>query len=71
MHAAGVEYVIWVFRLGNNDSITPQYRCDAIVGKLTGLDMVIDGHSHELYNRTVTDRAGRRLSIAQTNKKLE
>ena len=67
---AGANYVILVSHLGNNDSITPQYRCDAIVGKLTGLDMVIDGHSHELYNRTVTDGAGKLLPVAQANTKL-
>ena len=71
VRVAGADYVILVSHLGNNDSITPQYRCDAIVGKLTGLNMVIDGHSHELYNRTVTDRAGRQLPIAQANTKLD
>jgi 2',3'-cyclic-nucleotide 2'-phosphodiesterase (5'-nucleotidase family) len=71
VRVAGADYVILVSHLGNDDSITPQYRCDAIVGKLTGLDMVIDGHSHELYNRTVTDRAGRQLPIAQANTKLD
>ena len=71
VRVAGADYVILVSHLGNNDSITPQYRCDAIVGKLTGLDMVIDSHSHELYNRTVTDRTGRQLPIAQANTKLD
>ena len=71
VRVAGADYVILVSHLGNNDSITPQYRCDAIVGKLTGLNMVSDGHSHELYNRTVTDRAGRQLPIAQANTKLD
>ena len=71
VRVAGADYVILVSHLGNNDSITPQYRCDAIVGKLTGLDMVIDSHSHERYNRTVTDRAGRQLPIAQANTKLD
>jgi len=69
--AAGADCVILVSHLGNNDSITPHYRCDAIVGRLTGLDMVIDGHSHELYNRTVTDGAGRQLPIAQAHTKLD
>lgn len=71
VRVAGADHVILVSHLGNNDSITPQYRCDAIVGKLTGLDMAIDSHSHELYNRTVTDSAGRQLPIAQANTKLD
>ena len=69
--AAGADHVILVSHLGNNDAVTPRYKCDAIVGRLTGLDMVIDGHSHELYNRTVTDGAGRQLPIAQAKTKLD
>ena len=67
----GADYVILVSHLGNNDSITETFRCDPIVGKLSGLDMVIDAHSHELYNRTVKDRTGKEIPIAQAGKKLE
>ena len=67
---AGADYVILVSHLGNNDSITAQFRCDWIVGKLTGLDMVIDAHSHETYNRTVTDKDNRQIPIAQTGTNL-
>lgn len=66
----GVDYVIFVSHLGNNDSITAQFRTDHIVEKLSGLDMIIDGHSHEIYNRTVKDRTGRELPIAQAGTKL-
>jgi 2',3'-cyclic-nucleotide 2'-phosphodiesterase (5'-nucleotidase family) len=66
----GADYVILVSHLGNNDSITETFRCDAIVGKLSGLDMVIDAHSHEVYNRTVKDRTGKEIPIAQAGKKL-
>ena len=65
------DYVILVSHLGNNDTITETFRCDPIVGKLSGLDMVIDAHSHELYNRTVKDRTGKEIPIAQAGKKLE
>ena len=34
---AGADYVILVSHLGNNDSITEQFRTDAVVGKLRGL----------------------------------
>lgn len=52
---AGADYVILVSHLGNNDSITEQFRTDAVVGKLRGLDLIIDGHSHETYNRIAGD----------------
>lgn len=67
----GADYVILVSHLGNNDTITETFRCDPIVEKLSGLDMVIDAHSHEVYNRTVKDRTGKELPIAQVGKKLE
>lgn len=66
----GADYVILVSHLGNNDSITAQFRCDPIVQKLSGLDMIIDGHSHEIYNRTVKDRTGKEIPIAQAGTKL-
>lgn len=68
---AGADYVILVSHLGNNDSITAQFRCDWIVGKLSGLDMVIDAHSHETYNRTVADKENRQIPIAQTGTNMK
>ena len=68
---AGADYVILVSHLGNNDSITEQFRTDAVVGKLRGLDLIIDGHSHETYNRTVTDGENRQVPIAQTGSNMK
>ena len=68
---AGADYVILVSHLGNGDDMTPRFRCDAVVGKLTGLDLVIDGHSHETYNRTVTDGENRQVPIAQTGSNMK
>jgi len=68
---AGADYVILVSHLGSNDVVTERFRCDVVVGKLTGLDMVIDGHSHETFNRTVTDKDHRQIPIAQTGMNLK
>ena len=67
----GADYVILVSHLGNNDSITAQFRCDPIAHKLSGLDMIIDAHSHEIYNRTVKDRTGKEIPIAQAGTKMQ
>ena len=66
----GADIVIFVSHLGNNDSITEQFRCDRIVKKLSGLDMIIDAHSHETYNRTAVDKEGKKIPIAQAGTKL-
>ena len=68
---AGADYVILVSHLGNNDSITEQFRTDAVAKKLIGLDMIIDGHSHETYNRTVTCKDHRQIPIAQTGSNMK
>ena len=67
----GADYVIQVSHLGNNDTITEQFRSEAILEKLTGLDAVIDGHSHEIYNRTAADKEGRQVPFAQAGTKMQ
>ena len=69
--AHGVDYVILVSHLGNNDAVTPVFRCDAVVSQLTGLDMVIDGHSHEIYNIMMTLKDGKKIPAAQTGTQFE
>ncbi len=63
---AGADYVILVSHLGSYDSITEQFRSDAVVGRLTGLDLVIDGHAHQTFSHTVTDGEGRQIPMAET-----
>ena len=67
----GADYVILVSHLGDNDSVTAQFRCHAVVSQLTGLDMVIDGHSHEIYSKTMTLKDGRTIPAAQTGTKFQ
>ena len=70
-HQAGADYVILVSHLGNSDDITERFRTDVVVGKLSGLDLVIDGHSHQTYNRTVADAENRQIPIAQTGSNMK
>ena len=66
----GADYVILVAHLGSSASNTAIYSSNAIVGKLTGLDVVIDGHSHETYETSIPDKDGKPVPIAQTGTKL-
>ena len=68
---AGADCVILVSHLGSNNSISAQFRSDAVVGRLTGLDLVIDGHAHETFSRTVTDGEGRQIPVAETGTGLK
>ena len=66
----GADYVILVAHLGSNENNESIYTSNAVVGKLSGIDAVIDGHSHEAYNTKIPDKQGKMVPIAQTGTKL-
>jgi len=63
--------VIMIAHLGSDTNAPSIYSSNAVVGKLTGLDMVIDGHTHEVYNTQIPDKEGRMIPIAQAGEKLK
>ena len=68
--AGGADQVILVSHLGSDRDATGVFGCNTVAGKLQGVDMIIDGHSHERFSRTVTDRTGRQIPVAQTGSNL-
>ena len=67
---AGADYVILVGHLGNA-GITERWSSAAIVANTTGIDAVIDGHSHETVpSATVSNKNGEAIPITQTGTKL-
>ena len=68
---SGADYVILVAHLGESEDDSSIFTSDRIVGLLTGIDMVIDGHSHQIYNKTIPDKTGNMIPIAQTGTKLQ
>ena len=71
VRASGADYVILMAHLGMDKDAPSIYSSNAVVGKLTGLDMVIDAHTHEIYNTQIPDREGRMIPIAQAGEKLK
>lgn len=67
--AQGADYVVAIGHLGNT-GITPAYTSEAVISHTTGIDVFIDGHSHETYERTVSNAAGEKVILAQTGTKL-
>ncbi len=67
----GADIVILITHLGSDMKGDSIYSSNAIVGKLTGVDMVIDGHTHEVYNTTIPDKEGKPIPIAQAGEKLK
>lgn len=71
VRANGADYVILIAHLGSDTKDPSIYSSNAVVRKLTGLDMVIDGHTHEVYNTLIPDREGRMIPVAQAGEKLK
>ena len=65
----GADYVVAVGHLGNG-GITPAYTSEAVISHTTGIDVFIDGHSHEACERTVANASGEDVLLAQTGTKL-
>lgn len=59
----GADFVILIGHLGNTDDPLGSAR---LISRLKGLDAVIDGHSHEVYNIAVPDADGREIPLVQT-----
>ena len=67
--AQGADYVVAVGHLGN-EGITPEYSSEAVISHTDGIDVFIDGHSHETCERSVKNAAGENVLLAQTGTKL-
>lgn len=66
---AGADYVVLLAHLGQTN-VNNRWRSDVLASKLSGIDVIIDGHSHEEYVQTVTDATGRSVIITQTGTQL-
>ena len=67
--ADGADYVVALGHLGNEGS-TDVWTSKAVIANTDGIDVFIDGHSHETYNETVTNAEGEEVLLAQTGTKL-
>ena len=63
--AGGADYVVAVGHLGN-EGISAQWSSQAVIAHTTGIDVFLDGHSHEQYERTLPNREGKDVVLAQT-----
>ena len=68
---AGANYVILVGHLGEN-GVTDRWSSDSIVKNTSGIDAVIDGHSHETVpGNLVQNKDGNYVPVTQTGTKLK
>ena len=67
--AEGAQYVFLVGHLGTNGAISV-WSSGAVAAHTTGINAIIDGHSHEQYTRVDKNKNGEDVIIAQTGTKL-
>ncbi len=67
--ADGADYVVALAHLGI-EGTTEYWTSEAVVANTTGIDAMIDGHSHEAFTKSVANKDGRKISLTQTGTKL-
>lgn len=67
--AEGADYVAAIAHLGEEGSTTA-WRSDAVIANTTGIDMMLDAHSHEQYSQRVKNKDGNEVPLLQTGTKL-
>ena len=67
--AEGADYVVALAHLGM-EGTTSQWTSSAVIANTTGIDVVIDGHSHEAYQQEVSNKAGEPVALVQTGTQL-
>lgn len=65
----GADYVVAMGHLGDNGS-TEEWKAQTVIANTTGIDVFIDGHSHEQIEKTVANKDGKDVVWAQTGTKL-
>ncbi|MBE5989458.1 MAG: bifunctional metallophosphatase/5'-nucleotidase [Paenibacillaceae bacterium] len=66
----GAQYVILVGHLGENGT-TDRWTSDSVIKNTTGIDALIDGHSHEEYSKNIKNKDGKDVLLTQTGTKLK
>lgn len=62
-------YVILLAHFGLNG--TEDYTSDILLKNLEGVDAVLDGHTHLIYNTTMKDKNNKNIPITQTGTKIQ
>ncbi len=65
----GADYVVALAHLGQK-GVTPRWTSASVVANTSGIDVMIDGHSHEEYVQTLANKDGEPVLVTQTGTQL-
>ena len=64
-----VDYIVALAHLGMDDE--DEYSSDSLLANTDGIDILIDGHTHDSYNTTLKDKDGHDVIVMQAGTKGE
>lgn len=67
----GADVIILLAHFGDGEGVSEQYRTSNVIAGLSGIDAVLDGHSHQLFSKMIKDKDGKDVIAAQTGTKFE
>lgn len=68
---AGADYVVALAHLGT-DGITDRWTSTSVIKNTTGIDVMLDGHSHSTFaENTVKNKSGKNVLVSSTGTKFE
>ena len=65
-----VDNVFILAHLGMGEDAQEQFTSRGLLSRLEGVDAVIDGHTHKVYNQTYKDKNGKDIYMSQTGSRL-
>lgn len=67
--AEGANFVVALGHLGTN-GVDPRWQAEAVIKNTSGIDVLLDGHSHEQYEKEVPNKDGKDVVLVQTGTAL-
>ena len=71
VRAKGADYVILLAHFGMEGDVLEENTSKRLLSHLTGVDALLDGHTHQVYSKTTPDKNKKEVIIAQTGTKLK
>ena len=66
----GVDYVIILAHLGKDGDAIESYKSVGLLKNLKNVDALLDGHSHQVYSTSTSDKDSKDVILAQTGTKI-
>lgn len=70
LRSKGADVIILLAHLGDGEGVSEQFQTSNVLAGLSGIDAVFDGHTHQIFSKTIRDKDGNDIIAAQTGTKF-